>query len=52
MFRLTALLPVLFSIAALVLSILVLLAGRNPGFLPDVFILKVLLPHPADSGSC
>lgn len=41
MFRCTAIFPVLLSLAAFVLSVLVLLAGGNRGFLPDVYVIKI-----------
>jgi len=41
MFRFTAIFPILLSIAAFALSILVLLAGKDTSFLNDVFVLKI-----------
>lgn len=39
--RPTAVVALLLSIGAFVLTILILFSGRNPGFLPDVYITKI-----------
>lgn len=39
--RLSAVVALLLSIGAFVLTILILFSGRNPGFLPDVYITKI-----------
>lgn len=39
--RPAALLPTFFAVAGFILSLLVLLAGRNAHFLNNVYVLKV-----------
>lgn len=41
MARLSVLLPILLSIAAFILSLLVLLAGKSESFLPNVYLLRL-----------
>ena len=45
MFRFASIVPILLSIAAFILSLLVLLAGKDTSFLSDVFVIKVPLSH-------
>lgn len=39
--RFSAIIPILIAAAAFILSILVILAGRNTDFLTDAYIIKV-----------
>jgi hypothetical protein len=42
MFRFASIVPVLITLGAFILSLLVLLAGKNVDFMPDVYVLKVI----------
>ena len=44
MFRCSAIFPILLSLAAFILALLSLLAGRDTGFMNDVYILRVCSP--------
>ncbi|KAF8429583.1 actin cortical patch SUR7/pH-response regulator pali [Tirmania nivea] len=41
MVRFTVIIPVLLSVAAFVMSLMVLLAGKNPNFLPNVYLFRL-----------
>ena len=43
MVRLTAIFPILLSIAAFIMSLLVLLSGKNVNFYPNIYLLRVSL---------
>lgn len=46
MLRLSAIFPIVLSIVAFILSLLVLISGYKESFLPNVFVLKVRGPSP------
>jgi hypothetical protein len=45
MLRFSAIFPILLSIAAFVLALLVTIAGKDTSFMNDVFVLRVLSPR-------
>lgn len=51
--RFSAIVPIALSIAAFILAMLVLFAGRNNGFLGDTYIIKVTSsPSPPNTHTC